>query len=292
MIIMGVTISIVTPSYNQGRYIEETIKSVLSQAGNFFVEYIIADARSTDETVRIIKKYDELLKSGRYPIKCKGVELLWWSKKDRGQSDAINQGFKIAKGDIVAWINSDDYYLPGTFQLVASRYKKKPFDLLYGDCAKLYATSNILATPKPNPNESYQTLLSSTGTFGQPATFFTKKIIERVGYIDESLHYCMDYDLWIRIFKIGKVVYLPNTLAVFRIWENSKTTTSQQKFDDERRLIAKHYGGNILTPRKIYHFIDKFKWRHYIKNKFPYLYFGMKRVFFHFIDLLKYRTKK
>jgi glycosyltransferase involved in cell wall biosynthesis len=284
--------SIITPSYNQGQFIEETIQSVLSQAGDFFIEYIIADGGSSDGTLEIIQKYDALLKSGQYPVKCKGIEFRWWSKKDRGQSDAINQGFKMAKGKIVAWINSDDYYRPGAFQSVTLKSKEKSFDLIYGDCVKLYAQNNTFSSPKPDPDENYQSLLSGTGTFGQPATFFTKEIIERVGYLDESLHYCMDYDLWIKIFKMGKTAYLPRELAVFRIWENSKTGTSQQKFDEERRLIAKRQGGNILTPRKVYAFIDKFQWRYFIKNKFPSLYFGMKRVFFSFVNLLKYKAKK
>lgn len=285
--------TIVTPSYNQGQYIEQTIKSVLDQAGDFFIDYIIADGGSTDNSVEIIKKYDKLLKNNLYPIKCNGLEFRWWSKKDKGQSDAINQGFKIAKGEILAWINSDDYYEPGAFMEVAGIFNRYPvLNLIYGDYLRLHDKSNKLSNAlKPNPSETHESLLSGTGSFGQPATFFTKKITERVGYLDESLHYCMDYDFWIKIFKIGNTKYLPSVLAVFRIWENSKTSTSQKKFDDERHLIAKRYGGNILTPRKINIFIDKFWWRYFIKNKFPSLYYALKKIFFYLINSLKYKKK-
>lgn len=283
--------TIVTPSYNQGQFIEQTIKSVLSQKGDFFIDYIIADGGSTDKSVEIIKKYDNLLKNGLYPVKCKGIEFRWWSKKDKGQSDAINQGFKIAKGEILAWINSDDYYLQGTFQAVTLKYKEEPFDFLYGDCLKLYSPNNKLIERKPDSNETYKSLLARAGTFEQQATFFTKKITEQVGYLDETLHYCMDYDFWCKIFKIGNIKYLPGALAVFRIWENSKTATSQKKFNNERRLIAKRYGGNILTPKSVFLFIGKFNWRYLIKNKFPSLYYALKRIFFYLTDLLKYKTK-
>lgn len=286
------TISIITPSYNQGQFIEETIRSVLDQEGDFFIEYIIADGGSTDKTVGIIKKYDSLLTRDLYPVKCKGIEFRWWSKKDTGQSDAINQGFKIAKGDILAWINSDDYYLPGAFQIVISKYQKEKFDLLYGECFKLYTLNNKLIKSEPNQNENYKTLLAGTGSFEQPATFFTKKIAERVGYLDETLHYCMDYDFWCKIFKIGNTIYLPSALAVFRIWENSKTSTSRQKFYYERRLIAKRYGGNIITPNSVFQFISKFHWRYFVKDKLPSLYYILKRIFFCLINLLKYRIKK
>jgi len=132
---MNDIVTIVTPSYNQGQFIEETINSVLSQEGDFFIQYIIADGGSTDNSVEIIKKYEKLLKEKKYPVRCKGIEYIWWSRKDRGQSHAINQGFKIAKGDILAWINSDDYYEPGAFDYIFDMFRKHPhIDMIYGDC--------------------------------------------------------------------------------------------------------------------------------------------------------------
>lgn len=286
-----ITISIVTPSYNQGQFLEETIKSVLEQKGDFYIDYIIADGGSNDNSLEIIKKYDNLIKKNGHEKKCLGISYRWWSKKDNGQTQALNQGFKISNGDILAWINSDDYFMPDAFQKVTSEYQKEKFDFLYGDCFKLYSPDNKMVLLKPNPNETLKTLLSRAGTFEQQSTFFTKKITAQVGYLDESLNYCMDYDFWIKIFKIGKIKYLPETLAVFRIWQNSKTSTSQKKFNAERQLIAKRYGGNIITPKSVVLFIDKFRWRYLVKNKFPNLYYRLKKFFFLFIDLFKYKSK-
>src|SRR5574340_1418719 len=109
----GPVITVVTPSFNQGRFIDETIRSVISQEGDFYLEYLIMDGGSTDETVDIIKKYDRLIKEGKWPVKCRGIEYRWVSEKDNGQADAVNKGFKIARGEILGWLNSDDTYLPG-----------------------------------------------------------------------------------------------------------------------------------------------------------------------------------
>lgn len=283
------TISIVTPSFNQGQYIEETIKSVLGQKGDFFIDYIIADGGSSDNTLAIMQKYDELVKSHQLRIKCLGIQYRFWSKKDKGQTDAINQGFKIAYGNILAWINSDDYFLPGSFQKIINTFNEEEIDFLYGDCFKIYPNKQTLS--KPNCEETWKTLLSRGGSFEQQATFFTKKITEQVGYLDESLHYCMDYDLWIKIFQIGKIKYLPEALAAFRIWQDSKTSTSQKKFDDERRMIAKRYGGNYFTPKKVYWLIGKIPGRNLIKKFFPSLYKLMQKIFFSIIDIFKYKKK-
>src|SRR4030065_830719 len=105
-------VSVVTPSYNQGRYIEETIKSVLSQEGDFRIEYLIMDGGSTDNSVEVIKKYDRLLKEGRWPVKCLGITYSWTSEKDKGQTDAINKGFAGCTGEILNWINRDDRPTP------------------------------------------------------------------------------------------------------------------------------------------------------------------------------------
>src|ERR1035437_9764873 len=106
-------ISIVTPSYNQGEFLAETIESVISQEGEFHIDYIIVDGASTDTSVEIIRHYDELLNERNWSIKCCGIRFRWTSGKDKGQTDALMKGFRIAKGDVYAWLNSDDTYLPG-----------------------------------------------------------------------------------------------------------------------------------------------------------------------------------
>lgn len=107
---MNNVISIVTPSFNQGRFLEQTINSVITQEGDFYIDYIVADGGSTDNSVAIIKKYDDLIKSKEFICQCRGIEFSWWSQKDNGQPEALNNAFGRAKGDILAWINSDDYY--------------------------------------------------------------------------------------------------------------------------------------------------------------------------------------
>src|SRR3990170_2770087 len=126
-------ITIVTPSYNQGRFIEETIKSVLSQEGGFYIEYLIMDGGSTDNSVEVIKKYDRLLKEGRWPVKCLGITYSWASEKDKGQSDAINKGFRQARGDYIAWLNSDDTYEPGAIGKAVDYLQAHPeYMMVYG----------------------------------------------------------------------------------------------------------------------------------------------------------------
>lgn len=142
--------TIVTPSYNQGQFIEQTIQSVLSQVGNFSIDYIIADGGSTDNSVEIIKKYAELLKKNLYPIGCNGIDYRWWSRADGGQADALNQGFALTNGTILAWINSDDFYEAGAFQKVADAFRKEPSaDLIYGNGRALDRSILIsVVTPK------------------------------------------------------------------------------------------------------------------------------------------------
>ena len=113
-------ITVVTPSFNQGEFLAETMESVLSQAGNFIIDYIIVDGGSTDNSVAILKHYDELLQNGEWPTACQKISYRWLSENDKGQTDALKKGFVMAKGEILAWLNSDDTYLPGTVQTVTN----------------------------------------------------------------------------------------------------------------------------------------------------------------------------
>ncbi len=288
---MNNTITIITPSLNQGQFIEQTINSVLSQEGDFFIDYIIADGGSTDGSVEIIKKYDELLKTKKYPVKCRGIEYRWWSKPDRGQSHAINQGFAIAKGDILAWINSDDYYMPDVFSLVARIYKKNPdTDLIYGDGCVVNESANKkkIATYS---SVSLEKLLQGKCYIFQPSTFFSKKILNKVGPLDENLHYAMDYDLWIRIFKNGKTLYVPKTLSSFRIWEKSKSGSRQKKFLSDRKKIFKKYGGAVIDPESIQRIKKRMPFMNYINKKYPRLYGAFKKIFYIFINKINRLNK-
>ena len=213
---MNNIITIITPSLNQGQFIEQTINSVLSQEGHFYIDYIISDGGSTDNSVNIIKKYDKLLKIKKYPIKCEGINYRWCSEKDRGQSHAINKGFKIAKGDILAWINSDDFYEPNAFKFIIKKFRENPkVNLIYGNGYTIKKNKNKMVSNIKAGN--IKILLRGKCFIFQPSTFFTKKIIDKIGMLDESLHYAMDYDLWIRIFKNSKAFFSPKILSILSL---------------------------------------------------------------------------
>ena len=261
-----IVFSIITPSYNQGQFIEETIKSVLSQEGNFFIDYIIADGGSTDNSVEVIKKYDQLLKNGEYPVKCRGIEYRWWSREDKGQSNAINQGFKVAKGDILAWINSDDFYEPGAFAYVLRKFKETPdAALIYGDGYIIRQDSKVkvLAPSKPG---SFEMLLREEISIYQPSAFFTKDVVQEVGFLDENLHYAMDYDLWLRIFADGRrCLYYSKPLASLRLWEGSKTSPQQEDALFDRKKVRVNKGSS--EQDKSYSFEGKIRDSEYLLRK-------------------------
>lgn len=284
---MNNIITIITPSLNQGQYIEKTITSVLGQGGNFFIDYIIADGNSIDNSVEIIKKFDNLLKKQKYPVKCNGVELRWWSRSDKGQTYALNHGFKIAKGDICAWINSDDWYENGAFEFVAQKFKDNPeVDLIYGNVYEVYEDGKVL-NGESGPSDFEKNLNEGCQIF-QPGAFFTKRALEKAGYLDESFNYCMDYDLWMKILKVYKSLYVNQDLAYFRIWPGSKTSKYLKKFKKEEDSIRKKYSGCIINPGKIHRWRYKMKWTNSIKRRFPRFYNLLKKVTYKLINLLRY----
>jgi glycosyltransferase involved in cell wall biosynthesis len=204
-------ISIVTPSYNQGQFIEATIRSVLLQ-GYPNLEYIIIDGGSTDGTVEIIKKYEPWL-------------TYWVSEKDRGQANAINKGIKQTSGNILAWINSDDLYRPDTFAIVANRFSgHELLDLLWGRCQVINNESKPLFI-SDRSRYTRHTLSWGIGALPQPATFWSRRVWQDTGGLRENFFYAMDYDLWIRIALLPYSHLLPvsEVLAVFREQQNQKT---------------------------------------------------------------------
>lgn len=235
-------ISIVTPSYNQGQFIEETIRSVLLQ--NYpNLEYFIIDGKSTDESVEIIKKYEPWL-------------TYWVSEKDRGQSDALMKGFRLATGELYAWLNSDDYYLPVALKVFAEAYVDCPdLGVVYSDYYFQVQANDAVGTASVAPSEDKileprrlsgidLSHFNNFNPLGQPSCCFSSKIFWQVGGLDEALHYSMDYDLSIRIFRSRKnKVHVGEFTSVMRLQGMSKTCTTKVGFSQENLLLMqRHFG--------------------------------------------------
>ena len=200
-----------TPSYNQGRFIETTVRSVLSQDDRA-VEYIVVDGASTDQTPQVLRRYaDRIDRLIREP--------------DRGQSDAINKGFRAASGDIIAWINSDDYYFPNAVAAAASAFERDPdLDVFYGDCVYTDENGWFLRYFTEIRPFSKHVLLNYSNFIMQPATFFRRTAAERLGFLREHLHYTMDWDLWCRFAEAGcHFRYEPTLIAANRQYPQTKT---------------------------------------------------------------------
>jgi glycosyltransferase involved in cell wall biosynthesis len=223
-------ISVVTPSYNQGRYLEETLMSVLGQ-GYPDLEYIVMDGGSTDHSVEIIERHEK--------------ELAYWaSESDGGQANAINRGFEKATGDVLCWLNSDDLYLPGTLRYVVEHLEKGTPDFLFGNCVHLVdATGAVRGTDVQAHHARSDLRLHDY--LVQPATFLTREAWERVGPLDESLHYAFDWDWFIRMQAAG-VRFTPHArpLAVYRIHPQHKTASGADVRRRELAIVFERHAGN------------------------------------------------
>jgi len=201
--------SVITPSYNQGKYIEKTITSVLEQNyGNF--EHIIIDGGSQDETLSILRKFPH---------------LTIVSEHDDGQADAINKGLKMATGDVIAWINSDDWYEPGVFLDVSGFFGRNPGKMVVmGDCHLVKAQGDIFYTVvnRERGNKELRRYWIGRSIPTQPAIFFRRELIDEFGYLDTSLHYAMDYDLWLRFTKRYYFHRINRVVANYRFHSGSK----------------------------------------------------------------------
>lgn len=244
-----IVFSIVTPSYQQAQFIEETILSVINQQGDFKIEYIIADGGSNDGSVEIIKKYDELTKSDEFKPKCRGITFQWWSKSDKGQSDAINKGFKRATGDYIAWLNSDDLYTPNALQQAKEAFDKYPTaGLIYADY-DMVAVDGSLVESKHGVEFNIERLIHDGNFIAQPASFMRRSSLLHVGLLNPDYHYAMDYDLWIRLGKAYPAQYIEGLIwAKFRLHNDSKTVSLEKEFWRDEKKVSKANGGGITSP--------------------------------------------
>ena len=216
-------ISIIIPSFNQGAYLEECILSILSQNYPAF-EIIIIDGGSTDQSVNIIKKYESKIK-------------YWISEKDRGQSHAINKGLKRSSGEIVSWLGSDDMYLPGALEKANKTFQAETqsIGLIYGTSELFNHSGNIRI--ETAPDEMSMERMFSGMSFPQPSSFFRRSLLQEAGFLNEELHFGMDYELFSRFRISCEFAKVDFCFSRYRIHDQSKTITSTSKFTDDWILI-------------------------------------------------------
>jgi glycosyltransferase involved in cell wall biosynthesis len=225
-------ISIVTPSYNQGQFIEHTLQSVASQTvPDSEIEHVVFDGGSTDNTVEILEGFNP-------PVR-------WVSKKDKGQSDAVNQGICATDGEIIGWLNSDDVYYPGAIACVVACFKANPeVDVVYGMADHVDIDGHAFESYPTEPWDFER--LKEICFICQPALFFRRKVVENYGLLDESLNYCMDYEYWLRLGTNGvRFHYLEEKLAGSRLYADNKTLGARVKVHKEINDMFKKQFGKV-----------------------------------------------
>lgn len=258
-------VSIVTPSLNQGRFIEQTILSVRGQTYPH-LEHIVMDAGSRDETVAILKKYE-----GTYSMR-------WVSEPDRGMYDGINKGFQSARGEILAYLNTDDWYLPWTVETIVNYFSAHPeINLVFGDHLDLYENGRVGLSIQPSFR--FRLIRTTPWSLPQPTVFWRRKVYEALGGFDSGFQFCGDSDFWIRAglrFKIGQI---REVLALVQLHSDQKTTANEEKIARELGVRDACYS----TPE------ERTPWRRFFEIKL-YAWFWQRVFMAKF--LLHYLVKK
>lgn len=251
-------VSIITPSFNQGKFLEETILSVLNQDYEN-IEYIVVDGDSTDNTLEIIKKYQS--------------RLAWWiSESDKGQTEAINKGFNRANGQILAWLNSDDVYHPGAVREAVNYLLENPqVGMVYGDLDFIDENGKVIG--KFNAAQTDLTKLRRGFVhIPQPSAFFRTDLWKKIGPLDASFFFAMDYDLWTRLASVSELKYLPGrSWAKFRLHSDGKTINSDDRCWPEMLRVHYRDGGKPWAPIVLKYWLRKIA--------APFLNYNRRRMF-------------
>ena len=237
-------VSIVTPSFNQARFLERTIRSVLEQT-DADIEYLVVDGGSTDGSVEIIQKYAD--------------RLAWWvSEKDKGQTDAINKGFSHAHGEILAWLNSDDTYEPHAISEAVAFLQAHPdTGMVYGDANFIDEDDHKIGR-FPAAQTDYAKLRRGYVHVPQQASFFKAELWRKVAPLDPSFYFAMDYDLWVRLAHLSPLVYLPGKVwANFRLHSDAKTISADDRCWPEMLRVHYRDGGSWFAPIVAKYYVRK-----------------------------------
>jgi glycosyltransferase involved in cell wall biosynthesis len=239
-------VSVVTPSFNQGAFIEETIRSVQDQDYPR-IEHIVVDGGSTDRTIDVLRRHPH---------------VRWVSEPDRGQSDAVNKGFGMARGEIFGWLNSDDLYLPGAIGAAVEALLESGCGLVHGGWRRIDATGRLINEVPAVPFDLRQQL-DYANLVAQPGALFTREAFEAVGGLDVSYRYAMDYELFLRIGARFEVRHVDRVLGAYRYHPESKTVAESEGFVDETYRAARKHGARIRS-RMVLDF--------YLPRRRPWLY--------------------
>lgn len=227
-------VSIVTPSFNQAPFLEQTLRSVLEQDYPN-LEYIVIDGGSSDGSLEIIHKYADRL-------------AYWQSQPDQGQTDAINQGFTRASGEILAWLNSDDLLLPGAVSVAVRALHEHPeAAMVYGDALLINAEGKTIGK-FPAAQTDYRKLRRGYVHIPQQASFFRADLWQQVAPLDVSFYFAMDYDLWVRLAALAPLVYVPEFWAAFRLHGAGKSIAADDRCWPEMLRVHYRDGGKVLSP--------------------------------------------
>jgi glycosyltransferase involved in cell wall biosynthesis len=236
-------VTIVTPSFNQAAFLERTICSVLAQTYPH-IQYIVMDGGSTDESLATIKKYRK--------------EISYFvSQKDQGQTDAINKGFSLAKGEILGWLNADDTYLPQAVSRAVECLQSDPsLGMVYGDAHYIDENDHIIGR-FPSAQTDFTRLKRGYVHIPQQSAFFRADLWKQVGPLDPSFYFAMDYDLWVRLAKISRIKFVPEVWANFRLHSDAKTITADDRCWPEMLRVHFREGGGWFSPIVLKYFLRK-----------------------------------